>query len=173
MCKINPIQTIQKPSSIRKIKAQCPETESGFCFTFKLLQPWEEKMGLLMLLLVVMAASSHLISCGSPDCSRLYWMTAILHKVFKLGLKSKIYRSEWSMRLNSSPIPCSGQGLVPPKRMIRSPTIQQHWRLRGHGPFPLGSTFFHVKFSGLNFQRSLKCRSIWELYPPNMYSSPL
>lgn len=61
MCKINPIQTIQKPSSIRKIKAQCPETESGFCFTFKLLQPWEEKMGLLMLLLVVMAASSHLM----------------------------------------------------------------------------------------------------------------
>lgn len=139
----------------------------------QLRQPWEEKMGLLMLLLVVMAASSHLISCGSPDCSRLYWITAILHNVFKLGLKSKIYRSEWSMRLNSSPIPCSGQGLVPPKRMIRSPTIQQHCRLRGHGPFPFGSTLFQENASGLNFQRSLKCRSKRALYPPNIYSSPL
>lgn len=122
-------------------------------------QPWEENMGRLMVLLVVMAVSSHLMSCGSPDCSRLYWITASLHKVFKLGLKSRMYRSEWSMRLNSSPIPCSGHGLVPPNRMMRSPTIQQHCRLLGHGPLPFGSTFFQKNASGLNFQRSLKCRS--------------
>lgn len=35
--------------------------------------------------------------------------------------------------------------LVPPKRTILSPTIQQHWRRRGHGPFPFGSIFFQVK----------------------------
>ena len=33
--------------------------------------------------------TAHLISCGSPDCSRLYWRTAILHNVFKLGPEKK------------------------------------------------------------------------------------
>lgn len=55
---------------IRKKKG--PEVLKQNLLRIELLQPWEEKMGLLMLLLVVMAASSHLISCGSPDCSRLY-----------------------------------------------------------------------------------------------------
>ena len=31
--------------------------------------------------------------------------------------------------------------------MIRSPTIQQHCRLRGHGPFPLGSISFQETVS--------------------------
>lgn len=44
---------------IRKINAQCPET-AVVLFHFQQHQPWEEKMGLLMLLLVVMAANSHL-----------------------------------------------------------------------------------------------------------------
>lgn len=39
--------------------------------------------------------------------------------------------------------------LVPPKRMIRSPTIQQHCLLRGHGPFPLGSTLVQMKDSAV------------------------
>lgn len=37
--------------------------------------------------------------------------------------------------------------LVPPKRTMRSPTIQQHCLLRGHGPFPRGSTLAHTKVS--------------------------
>lgn len=41
--------------------------------------------------------------------------------------------------------PALSPNLVPPKRTILSPTIQQHWRRRGHGPFPLGSIFFQVK----------------------------
>ena len=41
--------------------------------------------------------------------------------------------------------PLSPTNLVPPKRTILSPTIQQHWRRRGHGPFPFGSIFFQVK----------------------------
>lgn len=39
--------------------------------------------------------------------------------------------------------------LVPPKRIIRSPTIQQHCLLRGHGPFPLGSTLVQTKESAV------------------------
>jgi hypothetical protein len=35
-----------------------------------------------------------------------------------------------------------------------SPTIQQHWRRRGHGPFPFGSIFFHVKDAKGKFIRS-------------------
>lgn len=35
--------------------------------------------------------------------------------------------------------------LVPPKRMILSPTLQQHCRRRGHGPFPLGSIFLQER----------------------------
>lgn len=42
-------------------------------------------------------------------------------------------------------LPLSPPNLVPPKRTILSPTIQQHWRRRGHGPFPFGSIFFQVK----------------------------
>lgn len=34
--------------------------------------PWEETMGRLMLLLVVMAFSSHLMSWGKQDWSKLY-----------------------------------------------------------------------------------------------------
>lgn len=34
--------------------------------------PWEETMGRLILLLVVMALSSHLMSWGKQDWSRLY-----------------------------------------------------------------------------------------------------
>ena len=65
------IQTLQKKQSfgaqlIRKIKAQSPETERGVLVLLHIRrrQPWEEKMGLLMLLLVVMAASSHLERTG-------------------------------------------------------------------------------------------------------------
>lgn len=39
--------------------------------------------------------------------------------------------------------------LVPPKRIIRSPTMQQHCLLRGHGPFPLGSTLVQTKDSAV------------------------
>lgn len=39
--------------------------------------------------------------------------------------------------------------LVPPNRIIRSPTIQQHCLLRGHGPFPLGSTLVQTKDSAV------------------------
>lgn len=35
--------------------------------------------------------------------------------------------------------------LVPPKRMILSPTLQQHCRRRGQGPFPLGSIFLQER----------------------------
>lgn len=41
--------------------------------------------------------------------------------------------------------PLSPPNLVPPKSTILSPTIQQHWRRRAHGPFPFGSIFFQVK----------------------------
>ena len=79
------IQTLQKKQSfgaqlIRKIKAQSPETERGVLVLLHIRrrQPWEEKMGLLMLLLVVMAASSHLERTGinSPDCS---WMLRYIY----------------------------------------------------------------------------------------------
>lgn len=46
--------------------------------------------------------------------------------------------------LSLSP-PLSPPNLVPPKSTILSPTIQQHWRRRAHGPFPFGSIFFQVK----------------------------
>jgi len=49
------------------------------------------------------------------------------------------------LMLQTGPFPSPAPNLVPPKRTILSPTIQQHWRRRGHGPFPFGSIFFHVK----------------------------
>lgn len=51
--------------------------------------------------------------------------------------------------------PCSPPNLVPPKRTILSPTIQQHWRRRGHGPFPFGSIFFQVKDTNEKFMQRL------------------
>lgn len=60
------IQTIQKKQTLeaQRIKktpteARCPKAVLVLLH-IQLHQPWEEKMGLLMLLLVVMAASSHL-----------------------------------------------------------------------------------------------------------------
>lgn len=44
---------------------------------------------------------------------------------------------------------CFMPHLVPPKSMIRSPTMQQHCRLRGQGPFPFGSTFVQEAFSAM------------------------
>lgn len=41
--------------------------------------------------------------------------------------------------------PLTATHLVPPKRMILSPTLQQHCRRRGHGPFPLGSIFLQER----------------------------
>ena len=43
--------------------------------------PWEEKMGQLILLLVVTTFSSHLMSWGKQDWSRLYWITASLQSL--------------------------------------------------------------------------------------------
>ena len=43
--------------------------------------------------------------------------------------------------------------LVPPKSTMRSPTMQQHCLLRGHGPFPLGSTFFQEEPSVVQGER--------------------
>lgn len=48
---------------------------------------------------------------------------------------------------------CVMPHLVPPKSMIRSPTMQQHCRLRGQGPFPFGSTFVQEAFSAMWQQR--------------------
>lgn len=56
-----------------------------------------------------------------------------------------------------------GAHLVPPKRMMRSPTIQQHCRRLGHGPLPFGSTFFqenaseHTNKDTCKHQRISRC----------------
>ena len=109
--------------------------------------------------------SSHLMSCGSCDCSKPYWTTASLHKVFSVGLKSKTYRSV-DVDGDKSPL-----GMYPPKRIIQSPTMQQYIWFLLRGPSPLVSIFFQDDVSGLNFHRSF--RSSKKFLPPNMNSSPL
>lgn len=115
-------------------------------------------------------STQYLMSWGRQDWSRLYWITASLHNVFRLGpvdrgrlatavliwalwgirasgnqrhrkrcfsarhlvakgthragsthvLKSRMYRSEWSIRSNSSPMPSSGDGLQKPNTARQS-----------------------------------------------------
>lgn len=61
--------------------------------------------------------------------------------------------------------PFSPPDLVPPKRTILSPTIQQHWRRRGHGPFPFGSIFFQVNDTEEKFKwRFSTCSSRYPLH---------
>ena len=54
---------------------------------------------------------------------------------------------------------------MPPKRTILSPTIQQHWRRRGHGPLPFGSIFFQVNDTEEKFK--WRFSACWSRYPPH------
>lgn len=73
----------------------------------------------------------------------------------QLPCASKVYLSTvWSRALRDTVLqgmaklltePPHTTHLVPPKRMILSPTLQQHCRRRGHGPFPLGSIFLQER----------------------------
>lgn len=64
--------------------------------------------------------------------------------------ESKWWVSQKQIHMNRI---CVMPHLVPPKSMIRSPTMQQHCRLRGQGPFPFGSTFVQEAFSARWQQR--------------------
>lgn len=75
--------------------------------------------------------------------------------------------SHVSHRLRPFPKPSpSPPNLVPPKRTILSPTIQQHWRRRGHGPFPFGSIFFQVKDTKEKFIWRFNTCPVWISSPP-------
>lgn len=73
-----------------------------------------------------------------------------------------------------SSLPPHTPNLVPPKRTILSPTIQQHWRRRGQGPFPFGSIFFQVKDPKERFPEVQYLANLDHSNPPltQGYSSP-